>query len=142
MNLRSLGVSALLLISLTACDRMPSPSTPTPTPDPMSAFVGTWRSSGAAGACTAMNWTVTQVTASTATIAYTTTCAGVPVSGTANGTLNGTTMNWTTSGTAAAVCPFALAGTAAPAAVATDLNITYSGTVCGAPISGSDTLHR
>ena len=62
------------------------------------------------------------------------------MSGTATGTLSGTTMTWTTSGNAGA-CPFALSGTGVPAA-STDLAITYAGTVCGAPVSGTDTLHR
>jgi hypothetical protein len=141
VNLRSLGAIGVVLMALAACDRS-TPSNPTPTPDPMSAFVGTWRSTGVAGACTAMNWSVVQTGATTATITYATTCAGVPVTGTANGTLSGTTMNWTTSGTAATTCAFALNGTATPAATATDLNVAYTGSVCGAPVSGSDTLHR
>ena len=141
MNPRSLGLIGVLLLTLTACDRTSTPSNPT-TPDPMSAFTGTWRSTSTAGACTAMNWSVTQTGATTATITYAANCAGVPVTGTANGTLNGTTMNWTTTGTAANTCAFGLNGTAAPATVATDLNLTYTGTVCGVPVSGSDTLHR
>ena len=88
-----------------------------------------------------MNWTVTPTSATTATIAYTATCAGVPVSGNASGTLNGTTMNWTSSGTAA-VCAFTLNGTAVPATSTTDLNVTYTGTVCNTPVNGTDTLHR
>jgi hypothetical protein len=142
VNLRSLGVIAFAIMTLTACSRTSSPSNPTPTPDPMSAFVGTWRSTGAAGACTAMNWSVVQTSPTTATITYATNCAGVPVTGTANGTLNGTTMNWTTTGTAANTCAFTLNGTATPATTASDLDITYTGTVCGAPVSGRDTLHR
>jgi len=65
----------------------------------------------------------------------------VPVSGTANGTLNGATLNWTTTGTAANACPYALGGTAVPDANA-DLRVAYSGTVCGVPVTGSDTLRR
>jgi len=139
VNLRLLGLLGLLL-TLAACDHM-SPSNPTPAATAMSAFTGTWRSTATTGACTSMSWTITPTGATTAAIAYTATCAGVPVSGTANGTLNGTTMSWTTNGTAA-ICPFALNGTAVPAASTTDLNVTYAGTVCSTPIGGNDTLHR
>jgi hypothetical protein len=140
VNVRFLGLLGVFL-TLAACDHTSTPSNPTPTPTAMSAFTGTWRSTATTGACTAMNWTITPTGATTATIAYTATCAGVPVSGNANGTLNGTTMNWTTNGTAA-ICPFALSGTAAPAASTTDLNVNYAGKVCSTPISGNDTLHR
>ena len=140
MKLKFLGLLGILL-TLAACDHTPTPSTPTPTPSALSAFSGTWRSTATSGACSAMNWTVTPTGATTATIAYTATCAGVPVTGTANGTLNGTTMNWTTNGNAA-VCPFTMNGTAVPGATASDLNVTYAGTVCSTPVSGADTLHR
>lgn len=88
-----------------------------------------------------MNWTITPTGATTATIAYTATCSGVPVTGTGSGTLNGTTLTWTTNGTAANNCAFGLNGTAA-ADTGTDLRVAYSGTVCGLPVSGTETLHR
>ena len=132
---------AALLVSLCACSEK-TPSNPTPTPDPIAPFAGVWRSPSGSGACTAINWSVTAVTPTTATIVYTTTCAGIPVSGTANGTVTGTTMNWSANGTAATTCAYTINGTAAPATIATDLNVTYNGNVCGTPVSGSDTLHR
>src|SRR5438552_3551887 len=98
-------------------------------------FAGTWTSatlpSGAADlpGCTGVTYTVTPTGASTATIAYTATCAGVAVSGTGNGTVNGSTLNWTTVGNAGG-CAFSLGGTAVQAG-ASDLSIVYSGTVCG-----------
>jgi hypothetical protein len=87
-----------------------------------------------------MNWTVSPTGATTATIAYTATCEGVPVSGTANGSLNGTIMSWTTTGTAG-TCAFGLNGSAVPSAT-TDLNVGYSGNICGTNVSGTETLHR
>ena len=132
---------AALLLFFAACSEK-TPSNPTPTPDPIAPFTGVWRSTSTGGACTAINWSVTAVTPTTATIIYTTTCAGIPVTGPANGTVTGTTMNWTANGTAANTCAYAINGTATPATIATDLNITYTGTVCGTPASGSDTLHR
>ena len=142
MRLKRFAAIGVTLLSLTACNRTTTPSNPTATPNPMSAFIGTWRSTTTGGACTAINWSVASTNNTTATILYSATCSGIPVAGTAAGTLNGTTMNWTTSGTAANTCAFTINGTATPAATATDLNVTYSGNVCGTPVSGSDTLHR
>jgi hypothetical protein len=140
-TLASLIPIAALLLSVSACSEK-TPSTPTPTPDPIAPFTGVWRSTSTTGACTAINWSVTAATPTTATIVYTTTCAGLPVTGTANGTVNGTTMNWSANGTAANTCAYTISGTATPATIATDLNVTYTGNVCGTPVSGSDTLHR
>jgi hypothetical protein len=143
MRLVTISAALILLVSLAACDRSTSAPPTTPT-TPISAFTGTWRSTGttpSVGACTAINWSIAPVTAISATIVYTATCGGVPVSGTANGTLNGSTLNWTTTGTAANACPYALSGTAVPDAT-TDLRIVYSGTVCGVAVSGSEVLRR
>ncbi len=142
MRLLTPFAALTIAVTLAACDRATS-ATPAPT-TPISAFTGTWRStstSTGSGACTAINWSIAPATLTSATITYTATCAGVPVSGTANGTLNGATLNWTTTGTAANACPYALGGTAVPDANA-DLRVAYSGTVCGVPVTGSDILRR
>jgi hypothetical protein len=65
----------------------------------------------------------------------------VPVTGIANGTLNGATLNWISTGTAANACPYALTGTAVPNSMG-DLRVAYSGTVCGIPVTGADVLRR
>ena len=143
MRVLMLSAAFALLVALAACDRTTSTTPTTPT-TPITAFTGTWRStstSTGSGACTAINWSITPATLTSATITYTAICAGVPVSGTANGTLNGGTLNWTTTGTAANACPYALSGTAVPDSAA-DLRVVYSGTVCGVPVSGSDVLRR
>src|SRR5258708_5452727 len=143
MRLLTVIAALPLVIALTACDRTTSAAPTTPT-TPINAFTGTWRStntSTSAGVCTAINWSITPATLTSATITYTATCAGVPVAGTANATLNGGTLNWTTTGTAANACPYALSGTAVPDNT-TDLRVAYSGTVCSIPVSGSDVLRR
>jgi hypothetical protein len=142
VSLKFFAALGATLLTLTACSSMSSPSNPTPAADPMSAFTGNWRSTATSGACTSMDWVVAQTGATTATIAYTATCAGLPVAGTASGTLNGTTMNWATVGTAGAACGFTLNGTAVPSTVSTDLTVAYTGNVCGSPVNGGDTLHR
>ena len=136
----SLGAIAVLLLSLSACHDS-TPSNPTPTPDPITTFTGLWRSTSTSGACTGINWSVSAVNATTATILYTATCAGISVTGIANGIAAGTTMNWSATGSAANNCAYTITGTATPAQT-TDLNVTYSGNVCGTPVSGTDTLRR
>ena len=140
MRLPNLICTLIFLGVVAACDRS-TPSTPT---SAISAFTGAWRSPATttpAGNCTNTTWSITAVTASTATINYSSTCAGVPVVGTANATLNGATLNWTTTGTASNGCAYALSGTATPDS-ASDLRVAYSGTVCGLPISGTEILRR
>jgi hypothetical protein len=139
-NLTALAPIALLLLSFCACSEK-TPSNPTPTPDPIAPFTGVWRSTSASGACTAINWAVAAATPTTATIIYTTTCAGIPVTGTANGTVTGATMTWSATGTAANSCAYTITGTATPTATM-DLNVTYAGNVCGTAVSGTDTLRR
>jgi hypothetical protein len=142
VNLKSLGLIGMALAALTACDQKSNPSNPTPTPDPMTAFTGSWHSTSTGGACSSTQWVVAQTGATTATITYVATCAGLPITGTANATLSGTTLSWSTNGTAANSCAYVINGTATPATIATDLNVTYTGNVCGTAVSGGDTLHR
>lgn len=139
-KLASLASLGALLLSICACSEK-TPSNPTPTPDPIAPFTGVWRSPSGSGACTAINWSVSAVTPTTATIVYATTCAGIPVTGTANGTVAGTVMNWSTAGAAANSCAYTITGTATPTATM-DLNVTYNGNVCGTAVSGTDTLRR
>ncbi|MEQ1912175.1 MAG: hypothetical protein ABMA15_25370 [Vicinamibacterales bacterium] len=89
---------------------------------------------------------MTPTGATSASVDYSATCAGVGVRGAGSGTLSGTIVNWTTTGNAVVVagappCPFSLAGTAAQGGTI-NANVSYSGTICGVPVSGSDTLSR
>jgi len=142
VTLKSLGAIGILLAALIACDQKSTPSNPTPTADPMAAFTGAWHSTSTGCACSSTQWVVAQTGATTATITYVATCAGLPVAGAANATLSGTTLNWSTNGTASNSFAYTINGTGTPAATATDLNVTYIGKVCGTAVSGSDTLHR
>lgn len=139
---RSVFVSVLLITVCAVAGCRKSPSAPSNTIT-LAMMAGTWRTTTAAtGACTGITYTITPTSLTTANITFTATCVGVPISGSGTGTLNvtGTTFNWTMSGTAGP-CAFSLTGTAVPLN-ASDLAITYTGTVCGAPVSGSETLHR
>jgi hypothetical protein len=145
MGTRRIIAAVVVAIALgaSACgrDHDATPTTPTPTSG-IALFSGSWTSlpAAAVGVCNTMTYTVAPTGATTGTITYAATCSGVPVSGTGTGTVDGTTLNWTTSGNAAA-CPFVLGGTAVPDTAST-MKVTYTGTVCGAPVSGTDTLRR
>jgi len=121
-----------------------TPSSPTTAAPTINTFTGSWRSTtttAVAGACSSTNWSVNPTGANTATIAYSATCAGIPVNGTGNGTLNGSTFSWTTNGTAANACPFGLSGTAVQdTTTPADLRVDYSGTVCGVPVAGTQLM--
>jgi hypothetical protein len=123
-----------------ACDKS-TPSAPS-NGFSLSSLSGTWRSAAtvSSGVCNNITYTVTPTGATTATVNYTATCVGVPVTGTGSGTLSGSTFSWTTSGVTGA-CSYSLNGTATPVAAA-DLNVMYGGTVCGVAVSGSEVLHR
>lgn len=140
----SISSTLTLALALAACSSSPSSPTVNPTPT-IDTFGGTWRSTtttAVGGACTALNWTVTPTTANAATIAYTASCAGIPVSGTANATLSGSTLTWNTTGTAANACGFGLNGSATEDPTSGTLRVDYSGTVCGAPVAGTQILQH
>jgi len=135
---------AIAVASAVACGGSSSPSSPST--NAIAAFAGTWTAatlpSGSADlpGCTDFRYSVTPTGAAAASIAYSTTCSGLAVSGTGNGAVSGPTLNWTTIGSAGP-CAFSLGG-AATASGASDLGLTYSGTVCGIPINGEQTLHK
>ena len=139
--LTSVGLTAILLAASACTIETSSPSTTAN--NLLTALSGTWRSTTAAtaGACSSTSYTITPTGTNSANITYAANCAGITVSGSGTGTLNGTTLNWTSTGNAG-VCPFSLDGTATPTGTTSDLNLTYSGTVCGAPLSGAEILHR
>ena len=139
----TLTLALFAIATFTACDRSTNDSPAAPTTPAINTFTGTWRSTSNTpnGACSAMNWTIAPTGATTATITYSATCSRVPINGTANATLNGTTLNWSTTGTAGNGCAYGLNGTAAPTNI-TDLRVDYGGTVCGAPVTGTEVLHR
>jgi hypothetical protein len=141
--LRLINFAVLCCVFVFPACNSSTPDTPTTTTPTIDSFTGSWRSASttSAGACTAMSWSITPTGATSATITYSATCAGVPVNGTAAGTLNGSTLNWTTTGAAANGCGYGLNGTATPD-LGTDLRVVYGGTVCGVPVSGTEVLRR
>jgi hypothetical protein len=125
-----------------------TPNSPTATTADV--LVGTWKSASTSiipdpNTCTDFTWTPTQQSATAALGAFSATCAGgLKVSGTAGGTLNGSTITWSANGIATtpeiASCPISLNGTAELGTGS--IRIPYSGTTCLGPVSGVEILNK
>jgi hypothetical protein len=144
-------VFALTLAAMSAvgCSGSERPAnTLGPSSSGSSQLLGNWTSSSlvvSPTACTDFRWNVTQLTGTSATGTFSATCPGdVRVSGTASGTLNGTTVTWTAQGTAAVPsvpsCAIALSGTAELGM--DSIRVPYSGQTCLGPVSGVEVLRR
>jgi hypothetical protein len=114
------------------------------------ALIGSWQSATAnvlpsPSSCTDFKWTPTQQSPTSAVGSFSASCAGgLKVSGTAAGTLNGTTVTWTANATASTPdipsCNVALTGTAELGV--NSIRVPYSGTTCLGPVSGVEILNR
>jgi hypothetical protein len=148
----SVYVLAVALASAGACVGYESKTTTPsgPTGSGVDALVGTWKSAStnivpAASSCTDFSWTPTQQSATSAQGSFSATCAGgLKVSGTASGTLSGTTITWTAQGVATTPeipsCAIALNGTAELGV--SSIRIPYSGATCLGPVSGVEILNK
>jgi hypothetical protein len=146
---------AFLLAALTVsaglaagCFEFERKSTLGPTADGAAALLGSWTSGSiipAPGQCTDFKWNVTEQTGNSAAGSFSAKCAGdLQISGTAQGTLSGSTVNWSANATASvpglASCPIALTGTAE--LLVDSIRVPYSGTTCLGPVSGVETLRK
>jgi hypothetical protein len=96
--------------------------------------------------CINYSWNVTEFNGTTGSGTFSATCFGnVQISGTAKGTLVGSTLNWsaTATGTVPGLPPCAinLAGTATIEGT-NRIRIPYSGTTCLGPVSGTEIIQR
>jgi hypothetical protein len=125
-----------------------TPTSPTPASVSMNVFAGTWASTTAVTpptGCGPVEYTVTPLTATSATVTFAATCAGnIQVNGTGNGQISGSSLDWSAQGLVGqggVNCPFTFTNGKAvedPAGI----KVTYSGTVCGIPVSGSEIVKR
>jgi hypothetical protein len=151
---RLFAVFAAASFLTTACDSLDkltgakSPTSPTPAVA-LGDFAGTWvtsRSSVPATSCGGVTYTVTPVTASSANVTFSATCAGnIQVNGTGSGTVSGSTLGWNAQGTVTQgtlSCPFTFTNGKATQEAAGGVRIVYSGTVCGIPVSGDEVLKK
>ena len=126
----------------------------TVSPSTSQALGGTWTTiqslPGASGSlqdsCVNFSWSVTEFTGTTGAGTFGATCFGnMQISGSARGTLSGTTVTWTATATGNVPglppCPISLSGTAT---LETDnrIRIPYSGTTCLGPVSGTEIIKR
>ncbi len=141
--------SVALILLLAGCSSKPSSAPTTPASVTIDTFAGTWISGAAGGGtagspCTGVNYTLSKVSDTSATVTYSGTCSGVSIAGTGKGTLSGSVLNWEASGTASrsgVSCPFSFTNsTATPQA--DGILVVYNGAVCGVAVSGSQVLHR
>ncbi len=111
---------------------------------------GTWAtSSSTAGtlfaSCTNFTWKVTQSSGNSGAGTFSATCFGdMQVSGSAEGSLNGTVLTWKADATASVPgfpnCDIKLSGTAT--LVGDTISIPYSGTTCLGPVAGTEILKK
>lgn len=139
----------ILAAACTACIGFERKSTVTaPTAAGVGSLMGSWTSSNvipSPSSCSDFRWNVTEQTANSARGSFSATCAGdLRLTGTAEGTLSGSTINWSAQGTATGpglpTCPITLTGTA-EIGVST-VRVPYSGQTCLGPVSGVETLRR
>jgi hypothetical protein len=125
-----------------------TPNSPTSTT--VDALVGTWKSASTSiipspSSCTDFTWTPAQQSPTAAMGSFSATCAGgLKVSGTAGGTLSGTTITWAATGIATTPeipsCSITLNGTAELGV--NSIRVPYSGTTCLGPVSGVEILDK
>jgi hypothetical protein len=111
-------------------------------------LLGSWSSTNiipTPSSCTDFKWNVTEQTGSTAKGSFSASCAGdLKLTGTAQGTLSGSTITWSAQGVGNAPglssCNIALTGTAE---IAVDsVRVPYSGTTCLGAVSGTEVLRK
>jgi hypothetical protein len=145
-------VALAAAVASSACFDFATHTSPTPTAS--SVLGGTWTTTqslpGSTGslqdACVNYTWAVTSFTGTSGSGTFTATCHGnVQVSGSASGTLTGTTVSWSANAVGTIPggpsCAIALTGTATPEAN-NRIRIPYSGTTCIGPVSGTEIISR
>ena len=111
-------------------------------------LMGNWTSANiipTPSTCTDFKWNVTEQTANSAKGSFSATCANdLKLTGTAQGTLNGSTVQWSAQGNAAAPglasCAISLTGTAEIGI--NSVSVPYDGDTCLGKVKGVELLKR
>jgi hypothetical protein len=150
----STTVTSPTSVGATAAAATPTTSTSTPASSTSGSLVGSWTAPAATtatlpavGTCSNFQFQITTQTASAISGTFGATCGGgITLTGTANGTVNGTSVSITATGNAAlpgtSTCPFTLTGTGNVIDNGTTLNVPFTGTTCVGPVSGTEVLHK
>jgi len=130
----------------------PPPSTPNPASGGTTSLVGTWLSNPlptlpSPNSCGNFQYQIASQTATSIAGSFTAICgAGMTVSATLTGQLNGTAVSITATGKASLPgipeCPFTLTGNGAIEDSGYTLVVPFSGTTCFGPVSGTEVLRR
>jgi hypothetical protein len=148
-NILTLCVSFVLAAATAGCIGVERKSTITgPSGSAISALMGNWTSSNiipSSSSCTDFKWNVTEQTANSARGAFSATCANaLKLTGTAQGTLNGSLLNWNAQGKATAAdllsCDISLQGTAELGV--DSIRVPYSGDTCVGRVNGVEVLRK
>lgn len=145
-----LTLALALAVVAAGCFSVDHKSTVTAPSDPqtLAALLGSWTSSPvlpSADSCTDFSWEVTEQTGNSAAGTFSGACpGGLRLTGTARGTLLGSTVTWTANGNATASglpsCAFTLNGTAY--LEATTIRVPYTGQTCLGPVQGEEVFRR
>ena len=146
--MRNAFIALCLAAAASACTSYERESTIGPSATGVAALMGNWSSANlvpSADACTDFKWNVTQQTGNTASGTFSATCTGdLKVSGSASGTLSGSTVTWNAQATASVPglpsCPIALTGTAELGV--DSIRVPYSGDTCLGKVSGVEVLRK
>ena len=147
-KLAQIAVCLTVAVSTAACLGYERNSTPTAPSGSTGSLVGNWTSSSlipSPSSCADFKWNITEQTGNTARGSFSATCANdLKLTGTAQGTINGSTIQWsaTAVGNAPGLanCQVSLTGTAEIGI--TTVRVPYSGDTCLGKVSGVESLSR
>jgi hypothetical protein len=148
-KLAQLALCLAVAGSTAACFGYESGKSPTsPSAAGSGSLMGNWTSSSlipTPSTCADFKWNVTEQTATTARGSFSATCANdLKLTGTAQGSLTGSTIDWSAQGVASAPgisgCNITLKGTAEIGV--TSIRVPYSGDTCLGKVNGVETLSR
>ena len=147
-TLAQIAVCLTIAISAAACIGYERNNTPTSPSGGSGSLVGNWTSSSlipTPSSCADFKWNITEQVGNTAKGSFSATCANdLKLTGTAQGTINGSTIEWsaTAVGNAAGLanCQVTLKGTAEIGV--TTVRVPYSGDTCLGKVNGVETLSR
>jgi hypothetical protein len=146
-KLAQIAVCLTVAASAVGCLGYERGTAPT-SPSSSGSLLGNWTSSSLVptpSSCADFKWNITEQTGNTAKGSFSATCAGdVKLTGTAEGTINGSTIAWTAQANGSAPglpsCKVSLRGTA-EIGVST-VRVPYSGDTCLGPVNGVESLSR
>jgi len=148
-KLAQLALCLAVAGSTAACFNYESGKSPTsPSASGSGSLMGNWTSSSlipTPSTCADFKWNVTEQTATSARGSFSATCANdLKLTGTAQGSLTGSTIDWSAQGVASAPgisgCNITLKGTAEIGV--TSIRVPYSGDTCLGKVNGVETLSR